>query len=190
MTGSPPRPGEPGPGEPRPGEPGAAGAPRIRQSVRALIVDTDDRVLLVRFEFPDATVWALPGGGVEPDEEPLDALQRELAEELGLVGAVVGPHVWDRLHLVRFSHGRSTGGLPPRWDGQRDRIHLVRTPPFEPSPQLSWDELRAERLHEIRWWTLPEVRAHAGRFAPRRLADHLATLLRHGPPPAPVDTGE
>jgi 8-oxo-dGTP diphosphatase len=161
---------------------------RIRRSVRAVIVDPDDRVLLVRFEFPDASVWGLPGGGVEPDEEPLAALRRELAEELGLVDVVIGPHVWDRLHVVQFSHGPAASGS--RWDGQRDRIHLVRVPAFEPRPQLSWDELRAERVHEIRWWTLPEVRAHPGRFAPRHLADHVAALLRDGPPAAPIDTGE
>lgn len=163
---------------------------RIRRSVRALIVDPDERVLLVRFEFPDASVWGLPGGGIEPDEEPIAALRRELAEELGLVDVAIGPYVWDRLHVVKFSHGRDTGGLSPRWDGQRDRIHLVRTEAFEPQPELSWDELRAERLHEIRWWTLPEVRTHPGLFAPRRLADHLTDLLRDGPPPSPIDTSE
>jgi hypothetical protein len=28
---------------------------------------------------------------------------------------------------------------------------------FEPSPALSWDQLRAERLHELRWWHIDEV---------------------------------
>ncbi|MFM7686187.1 MAG: NUDIX domain-containing protein, partial [Actinomycetota bacterium] len=40
---------------------------RIRDAVRALVLDPDDRILMVRFEFPDAgTRWALPGGGIEP----------------------------------------------------------------------------------------------------------------------------
>ena len=52
---------------------------RIRQAVRALILDPEDRVLLVRFEFPNTgRKWALPGGGVEADETDHDALRREL----------------------------------------------------------------------------------------------------------------
>ena len=42
---------------------------RIRSSVRAVVLDPADRVLLVRFEFPTATVWATPGGGQEPGED-------------------------------------------------------------------------------------------------------------------------
>jgi 8-oxo-dGTP diphosphatase len=160
-------------------------APRIRESVRALIVDPVDRVLLVRFEFPDATVWALPGGGVEPGEDPQIALHRELEEELGLVGADIGPQVWDRTHLITFDHGADAG----RWDGQHDRIYLVRCAAFEPRPRLTWEQLRAERLHEIRWWTLDELWASDGWFAPRRLPEHLTVLLRDGPPTAPLDTG-
>ena len=154
------------------------------------MLDPDDRVLLVRFEFPTASVWGLPGGGVEATEDPVSALRRELAEELGLVDTPVGPHVWDRLHLVTFDHGDPTRGLGGRWDGQQDQVHLVRTDHFEPSPQLSWAELRAERVHEMRWWTVPEIADHPGRFAPRHLADHLAVLLRDGPPPTPLDTSD
>ena len=99
---------------------------RIRSSVRAVVLDPADRVLLVRFEFPTATVWATPGGGQEDGEDDRATLRRELDEELGLQDVELGPHVWDRLHIVPFVDGR--------WDGQRDRIYLVRTPEFEPAP--------------------------------------------------------
>ena len=48
---------------------------RLRESVRALILDPDDCVLLVRFDWDGLDVeggfWANPGGGVEPGETRL-----------------------------------------------------------------------------------------------------------------------
>lgn len=157
---------------------------RIRQAVRALLLDPDERVLLVRFEFPGATVWGLPGGGVEPHEDPTSALRRELAEELGLADLEIGPPVWHRLHVVSFVHDHG------RWDGQRDLVHMVRTEWFEPRPGSSWEHLHRERVHEFRWWTLDEIQRSPARFAPRQLAFHLEQLVRDGPPDPPVDTGE
>ena len=158
---------------------------RIRQAVRALLITPDAHVLLVRFEFPTKTVWALPGGGLDPGETHLEALHRELIEEVGLHDPIVGDHVWDREHITPHDDGL--------WDGQRDRYYLVEAPErFEPTPALSWEQLRAERLHELRWWHLDEIDRAAGDdmwFAPRTLGRHLRTLITDGPPVAPIDTG-
>ena len=154
---------------------------RIRQAVRAILLDPDDRVLLARFEFPDVTVWALPGGGVEAGEDVLAALRRELAEELGLLDPDVGPVVWERLHIIPFLDGR--------WDGQREAAHLVRVAAFEPQPQLSWEQLNAERVTAFRWWTVDEVVTSREVFAPRLLGQYLSDLIADGPPDEPYDAG-
>lgn len=154
---------------------------RIRDAVRALLVTPEREVLLVRFEFPTATVWALPGGGLEPGEDHETALRRELAEEVGLHDVDVGPHVWNREHIIPFLDGR--------WDGQRDRVYLVPTERFEPRPMLSWEQLRAERLHELRWWHLDQLAAVDLHFAPLALPTLLAELVTDGPPAHPIDTG-
>lgn len=145
----------------------------------------DRSTLLVRFEFPTATVWALPGGGLDPGEDHLTALHRELAEEVGLRNASIGPHVWTREQIVTFIDGD--------WDGQRDVYHLVPVDStFEPTPDLSWEQLRDERLHELRWWTIDEITAATAtgtRFAPGRLGELLADLAENGAPTEPIDTG-
>ncbi|HZX55954.1 MAG TPA: NUDIX domain-containing protein [Ilumatobacteraceae bacterium] len=152
---------------------------RIRDAVRALVVDDENRVLLVRFEFPTATRWALPGGGLEPGETHLQALARELFEEVGLRDPDVGPVIWHRLHIVPFLNGQ--------FDGQREQIHLVRTATFEPRPQLSWEQMNAEFVHELRWWTLDEIAASDATFVPTGLHSLVVTLLRHGPPADSID---
>ncbi|MEU9552031.1 NUDIX domain-containing protein [Streptomyces werraensis] len=60
---------------------------RARISVYAIAVE-DDRLLLTRLS--DASpvftpgLWHLPGGGIDPGEQPVEALARELLEETGL----------------------------------------------------------------------------------------------------------
>jgi 8-oxo-dGTP diphosphatase len=144
-------------------------------------LDVDDRVLLVHFQFPDWTLWATPGGGLEPGESPELAIRRELKEEVGLVDVELGPVIWERTHVFSFAE----------FSGQHERFFLVRTTTSEIEPSFSKQELLAERLTGSRWWTLQEIReAHDERFAPRRLAFFLESLLEHGPPSGVIDTGE
>ena len=55
--------------------------PRIRVSA---ILRWHDRLLLCRHEKPGKEYWLLPGGGVNSGESLVDALHRELAEEIGI----------------------------------------------------------------------------------------------------------
>jgi 8-oxo-dGTP pyrophosphatase MutT (NUDIX family) len=154
---------------------------RLRPAARAVVLDEDERVLLVRFDFTgEPPVWATVGGGVEPGETHEEAIRRELVEEAGLDEIELGPPVWTRTHVFE---------LGVHWDGQTELYFLVRTPAFEPSPRHSWEQLNAEGVTAIRWWTLGEIEASTELFAPRRLAALLRVLLRDGAPAQPVDAG-
>ena len=161
----------------------------LRHAVRALIIDESDAMLLVKYVFDDGAVWGAPGGGLEPDESAEDGLRRELHEELGLTDVEVGPLIWRRTHIIPMDTGH---------DGQTDVFFLVRRPRFEPVPAIGWDAMRAERVHDMRWWTLDEMRSvptpeaiSTGevRLTPRRLAGLTASLLADGPPTDIIDTG-
>jgi 8-oxo-dGTP pyrophosphatase MutT (NUDIX family) len=55
----------------------------LMPSVTAIIFDEQDRVLLARHA--DTGRWVAPGGSVEPNERPTDAVVRETFEETGLL---------------------------------------------------------------------------------------------------------
>ncbi|NJP88046.1 NUDIX hydrolase [Nonomuraea sp. FMUSA5-5] len=57
----------------------------MRPSVRGVLLDHDERLVLFRRTVPGrARYWSVPGGHVEPEDGSLeDTLRRELLEELG-----------------------------------------------------------------------------------------------------------
>ncbi len=58
--------------------------PRFTVTAGALIFNDKHQILLLKHTFRAGTGWGLPGGFLEKGEQPIDALRRELREEIGL----------------------------------------------------------------------------------------------------------
>ncbi|MCQ8279004.1 8-oxo-dGTP diphosphatase MutT [Acetobacteraceae bacterium KSS8] len=116
---------------PEPAETTVPAPPVQRRTVlvaACALIDSDGRVLLARR--PEgksmAGLWEFPGGKVEPDETPEQALVRELAEELGLdvSEACLAPfafasHGYAKFHLLMPLYVcRRWKGIPMAREGQ------------------------------------------------------------------------
>lgn len=57
---------------------------RFTVTVGAVILDSQNRVLLLHHRFRPGSGWGIPGGFINPMEQAEDAIRRELREEIGL----------------------------------------------------------------------------------------------------------
>lgn len=146
-----------------------------RDVVRAVVLDLDERVLLLHTQdlfYPQEGLWwELPGGGVEPGETVTEAIIRELAEETGLAvtPAQVGAPTWRRRSSYRWRGGRRISN---------EVVVPVRLPCAGPGLDDS-GRTPAEKEDYVghRWWAVPEVVASESRFYPGRLPAVLTAFL-------------
>lgn len=146
----------------------------LRRAVRALVIDPADRVLAVKLHLQRNgwTGWVLPGGGIQAGEDDHAALRRELVEETGLTDPFIGPVV-----CRRTQRGPD---IAPGYGGQQENIYLVPCREFDPEPAFSVDELQAEGIVDMGWFTPEELRTSTERFVPRDLRGLLDRVLEFG----------
>jgi len=127
----------------------------FREAARVILLDEDDRVLLIRghdVDQPERSWWFTVGGGIDDGEDALSAALREVREETGIVldaAQLEGP-VFTRSAIFDFflEHCR-----------QDETIYLARVPAasFAAVDRAGWTELEHDVIDELRWWSLDDL---------------------------------
>jgi 8-oxo-dGTP diphosphatase len=124
-----------------------AGEERFSVAAYAVVENDGGEVLLTRRRESDD--WVLPGGSVEHEEAPWEAVVREVAEETGLeveVVRLVGLYAKrQERDLVLVFEASATGG-EPRASDERDRVAF-----FDPGrlPAETSDRDRERIAHAV-----------------------------------------
>ena len=158
---------------------------KIRKTVRALLLNLDRRVLLikhreVRNNGTEHIFWAAPGGGVEEGEDDKQALSRELYEELGFDGPVEAREVWRRRLVLPILGTKALF---------EETYYLVKTEALVNFKKACTEEEK-EALMEVRWFTERELQACTDIILPEGFATLISPLLRDELPETPVLLGE
>lgn len=137
-----------------------------RATVRVLVLDDRDRILLFQDSDPGApgsAWWITPGGGIDDGETEVEAVVRELAEETGL--AVDADRVHGPLARRRVAHGYSDQVVE-----QTDAFYLVNVAAFQVDTSGHTAEEQVTMLAS-RWWTRHEIATTGDEVWPAALTD-------------------
>jgi 8-oxo-dGTP diphosphatase len=134
--------------------------------VRVIILDQDQRILMVRQHHQERYVWTVPGGAIEPGETSLDAAVREVQEETGLTVAI-DRMIW---HVEQVVPGKE-----PRF------VNIFLATALGGSIKVGTDPERSDDgqvIEEVRYLSREEL-AEADGLYPDYLKDELWEILKN-----------
>jgi AcrR family transcriptional regulator len=145
----------------------------VRRAARVMLLDPDDRVLLMRYDDgpPNGRHWTTPGGGLEHGEQYPAAALRELAEETGWTDVTLLGEVYRRSFAMEYA-GQIVN--------QVERQYLARTDQRRREIRGVEAMHAADGIAAWRWWSLDELEATQEDIWPANLVGLLRSSIDSG----------
>lgn len=121
-------------------------------SVGAIVTNDEGKVLLLDHVLRPASGWGIPGGFINEDEQPVDAVKREICEEIGLqienVELIRAHTVRHHIEILFRARARGKGTVKSR------------------------------EIREVKWFALDEMPEEMSRGQKRVIRQVLGTEVR------------
>lgn len=118
----------------------------------AIIEDAEQRILITQraHHIPHGGLWEFPGGKFEPEETPLEALKREIGEEVGL----------------QIKQASALGKVRHAYPEKEVCLHIFKVEDYTGAATCNDGQLdlRWVNPHEFHTFTFPEANHEIMRF--------------------------
>ncbi len=142
----------------------------VRRNARVVLINDQNKILLMHVQLPSHSFWCTTGGGIEDDETPAGGARREIREEAGFNnddirwhGAIwYGEHVMERngiltLHKETFFLGRTS----------KENINTA-----------GMTQEESTVVQKFKWWSLSELQSTNEFIVPPSMIQHLKPVLQ------------
>ncbi|EPZ37926.1 NUDIX hydrolase [Anoxybacillus ayderensis] len=140
---------------------------RIRKCARAIIVNECHEILLQKFEFSDVVgnvvLWVTPGGGVKGNETPIEALKRELREELNIAVDIHGEPLFEIDILIEGKNGSFIS---------REIYYKITIQSNTVFSMENMTEKEKNTFMDLKWWSKEQLKKLEN-FAPREILNYF-----------------
>ena len=153
---------------------------KIRKSARAIVINSKNQMFLFQYMFDyledSKAIWITPGGSLEEGESFVDALKREVYEELGVQLTKECPEVYYRNPIYTLKNGEKVQSV--------EKFFLVvleeKSFSFE-----HWTESEKKRMRAGKWWSVDEIEKSEDEFFSKDIVRMLKELASRKLPEEP-----